>query len=167
MIRKAKPGEQDHLTEISFASKKYWDYPSDFFTIWQDELTITADYIRNNNVYVYESDDQISAYYSLKILEKDLHIGEVEFTAGVWLDHMFVQPQSIKKSIGTQLFKHCIFICSTLDMPQNFSSLHILADPNAAGFYLKLGCKYMQEYPSSIAGRTTPYLKYNLTMAET
>jgi hypothetical protein len=40
-IRRAQDGDDAYLAEISFASKKYWDYPSVYFAIWESELTIT------------------------------------------------------------------------------------------------------------------------------
>ncbi len=44
---KLRAEEAEILTEISFQSKGYWDYPPEYFDIWKDELTITGDYIRN------------------------------------------------------------------------------------------------------------------------
>ena len=34
------------------------------------------------------------------------------------------------------------------------SELRIFADPNAKGFYEKMGAEYLEERPSSIEGRT-------------
>jgi hypothetical protein len=39
--------------------------------------------------------------------------------------------------------------------------LHVLADPHARFFYEKMGCLYQTQWPSSIPGRTLPYLIYN------
>lgn len=50
-IRQAKPAESGDLTSISFASKRYWNYPEEYFEIWEKELTITPEYIDNNIVY--------------------------------------------------------------------------------------------------------------------
>ena len=161
MIRKAEPQERGKLTEISFASKKYWDYPSEYFTVWQSELTITEDYVKDNNVYVYERDSLIIAYYSIIKLINNCRVGEINFVAGLWLDHMFVLPQFMGESIGTKMFSHCVSICPILAKQHLPAFLHILADPNAVDFYIKLGCTFIGEYPSSIHGRTTPYLQYN------
>lgn len=162
MIRKAEPHEHGKLTEISFASKRYWDYPSEYFTTWQNELTITIDYVKNHNVYIYERDSLIIAYYSVIKNTHNCRIGEIDFVAGFWLDHMFVLPQFMGESIGTKMFSHCVSICSTPSEQHIPPLLHILADPHAVGFYIKLGCTFIGEYPSSIYARTTPYLQYNL-----
>lgn len=154
MIRKAKINEYRILTQISFNSKGYWNYPDEYFNIWEKELTITQNYILNNDVYVYEQNDCISGYYSLVELQKDLILSGVRIEAGTWLEHMFILPALIRKGIGKKLFLHCIEQCHS-------KVLKILADPNARFFYEKMGCNFIKEYPSTIEGRTTPYLEYN------
>ena len=44
-IRQAQPIDSELLTEISFAAKKHWNYPDNYYDLWRDELTITKDYI--------------------------------------------------------------------------------------------------------------------------
>ena len=61
MIRQAKRSESELLTELSFASKHYWGYPETYFKIWASELTISSDYIDQNDVFVYEDDGYIAA----------------------------------------------------------------------------------------------------------
>lgn len=50
LIRRAEDKECNTLTSISFAAKRYWKYPEEYFDIWKDELTITEDYINQNEV---------------------------------------------------------------------------------------------------------------------
>jgi len=45
VIRQAKRTESGDLTSISFASKRYWNYPEEYFDVWKKELTITPGYI--------------------------------------------------------------------------------------------------------------------------
>lgn len=41
VIRRAIIAESGDLTSISFASKRYWNYPEEYFNVWEKELTIT------------------------------------------------------------------------------------------------------------------------------
>lgn len=162
MIRQARPDEHQLLTEISFASKKYWDYPVHFFDIWKKELTITKEYILQNTVYVIETAETIVGYYALVELENDLQISRITLKAGLWLEHMFIDPSFIGTGLGRKLFTHCLKTCGLNDI----STIKILADPNAKGFYQKMGCRIIADYPSTIEGRTTPYLEFLLTQAK-
>lgn len=163
MIRSAKTEDSEALTTISFASKGYWKYPNEYFEIWKNELTISQDYIQGNDVFVYEDYGSIIGYYSIVNLEKDIEISGILINSGVWLEHMFIDPQYIGKGIGTKLFSHMREWC----VATNIRKVGILADPNAKIFYEKMGCVYMREYPSTIRGRTTPFLQYNVELLNT
>ncbi len=157
-IREARESEENMLTEISFASKKYWNYPPEYLKIWEPELTITKNYLSRNKVFVYESDKEILAFYSIVNLSEPLILEEVKIEKGVWLDHMFVRPDQIGKGIGKRLFKHLTGYCNE----NSIGEIKILVDPNAKEFYRKMGCKYIKEYPSTIKNRTVPMMIFRV-----
>ena len=64
-IRQAHPDDSVDLTELSFLSKKHWNYPEKYFEIWRDELTITPEYIGKNRVFVAEREGEKVGYYSI------------------------------------------------------------------------------------------------------
>lgn len=152
MIRPGKKEEAQILTKLSFESKGYWGYPKEYFEIWKPELTITPDYIEKNDVLVFESEGTIVGYYSIIELENDMAVSGIKIDKGHWLEHMFVAPKYIGRGIGTIMFNHLRKRCEM----KGIRKLGILADPNARGFYEKMGCNYQGEFPSTIAGRTTP-----------
>ena len=154
MIRKARITEAGLLTDISFASKRYWHYPDEYLLIWKDELTITTNYIENNDVWVIEDNGRVVGYYSIIFLKKPLECAQVILERGFWLEHMFLVPQAIGQGIGRVLFEHIVNCC----MQNQIATLRILADPHAKGFYEKMGCTYQKDIPSTIAGRSTPLL---------
>ena len=154
MLRKAKTKDSKMLSRISYLSKSYWGYPTEYFDIWKDELTITRKYIEENTVYAYEIKNNILGYYSIVELKEDLEISKIIIRKGFWLEHMFVIPKYIGQGIGTKMFIHIREICLSKGVHQ----LGVLADPNAKGFYEKMGCQYQDEFPSTIPNRTTPWL---------
>jgi len=158
-IRRARPEESEELTAISFAAKRYWDYPEAYFDVWTKELTLAEEYLRKNHVYAAEVDGAVVGYYSIVYNESDFRAGQTLIQRGFWLDHIFIQPAHIDKKIGTQLMRHAAALCRSLDCEK----LTILADPNSRGFYEKLGVQYIREVPSNIEGRTVSYFEWNLT----
>jgi GNAT superfamily N-acetyltransferase len=153
-ILPAKIEESGILTAISFESKKYWAYPKHFFETWKNELTISPDYIRQNRVFVFKDKTGIVGYYSIVYLENDMDFSGTVISKGHWLEHMFILPAFIGKGIGRKLFDHLRTICRQ----NRIAGITILSDPNAKGFYEKMGCRYVREIPSSIPNRTTPLL---------
>lgn len=158
MIRRAEIEDAEILTELSFSSKRYWQYPESFFDVWRSELTITKNYISRNDVYVFESREQIVGYYSLVTFDEDLEITGIRITKGTWLEHMFVLPDYIGRLVGSRMFAHLRLMC----LKNEVEVLHVLVDPKARGFYEKMGCTYDREFPSTIAGRTTPLFTLKL-----
>lgn len=158
MIRPAKKEEAEILTKISFKSKGYWNYPQEYFDIWNNELTISPDYIEKNEVYVYELGGAVVGYYSFVELLEDIEISGIMIKKGFWLEHMFIEPENIGNGIGTKMFDHLRKRCLFKDV----NELGILADPNSRGFYEKMGCIFNRDYPSTIKNRTTPYLKLEI-----
>ena len=69
---------------------------------------------------------------------------------GYWLEHIFIRPEFIRKGIGTQLIRDVQKTCKELGIKR----IYIFSDPNAKGFYEKIGADYIKESPSSIEGRT-------------
>ena len=158
MIRPANIEDSDVITRISFESKGYWGYPEEYFEVWKDELTISSGYIQDNSVFVYEDHGLVVGYYSMTELKEDLEVSGIKIDMGYWLEHMFVMPGCIGHGIGTDLFNHLKEQCRA----KGIKGFRILADPHSKGFYESMGCVYLKEYSSTIAGRTTPLLVFGI-----
>lgn len=150
LIRPAMAADSEKLTKISFASKRYWGDPEEYFDVWKAELTITPSYISNNTVYVAEDEGQMIGYFALSEVKNDFQAGNVLVTAGHWLEHIFILPEYVGKGIGTQLMNHLRSLCKA----RSITRVRIFSDPHARGFYAKNGARYLGESPSSIKGRT-------------
>ncbi len=156
IIRSATKKDGKILTEISFSSKNHWNYPTEYFEVWKNELTITNEYIKSNNVKIIETDGEAVGYYSVIELENDLKITNFTMGKGVWLEHVFIRPEYIGKGYGKRLMQHLI----KLSKKHQWKVLKILADPHSTDFYIKLGAKYIKEIPSNIPDRTVSYLEW-------
>ncbi len=147
-IRKAIPTEAELLTELTFISKRFWGYPEELMEKWIEELKITDEYIRTQQVYVATTQGEIIGYYS--IVSEDGLYG---------LDNMFILPAYIGKGVGRLLFSHMLETAEG----SGIKELLITGDPHARGFYEKMGATYLGEKPSSvIPGRTLPCFIYHI-----
>ena len=146
MIRRALPEEASTLTNIALEAKRYWGYPEHWIKHWESDLTISADFIRDNHVYVAEADGEVRGFYALCVSGDKAE-----------LDHMWVTPASIGKGIGKELFLDAMEKAAALAV----RDVGISADPNAAGFYERMGATQIGEVDSPIDGqaRKLPRLK--------
>jgi GNAT superfamily N-acetyltransferase len=137
-IRQALPQEATTLTEIALNAKRYWGYPEDWIQHWQDDLTISPDFISNNEVYVAEREGEIIGFYALVLRDR---LAELE--------HMWVAPGQIGTGVGKELFVHAMQKAAG----ENVSEVEISSDPNAEGFYKRMGAKRIGEDSSEIDGQ--------------
>ncbi len=137
-IRRATATDADKLTEIAHEAKRHWGYPEHWISHWKNDLTISPNYIEINQAYVAEADSQALGFYTL-ILKGD----KAE------LDHMWVKPQHMGTGVGRQLFIHAMRTA----VGQDIAEVEILSDPNAEGFYRKMGAYREGEVASEIDGQ--------------
>ena len=101
-------------------------------------------------VFVAKTKSRVSAYYSIVHVEQEFFAGDTKVEKGYWLEHMFVLPEHIGKGVGAAMYLHARQYCRD----NGIDALMIFADPNAKGFYEKMGAQYIEERPSGIAGRS-------------
>ena len=146
-IRSASAADAQALTTIALEAKRYWGYPEHWIKHWESELTISPEYIRDNHVYVHEDDGEIRGFYALCV---DGNKAE--------LDHMWVTPAAIGSGIGKELFLDAMERAAKL----NVNAVEISSDPNAAGFYKRMGATQIGEVDAPVDGqpaRKLPRLK--------
>jgi N-acetylglutamate synthase-like GNAT family acetyltransferase len=149
-IREASTDEAPVLTQIAHDAKRHWGYPEHWIQHWQEDLTISSDFISNNEVYVAERECEIIGFYALVIGD---HRAELE--------HMWVAPTHIGTGVGKELFIHAMQTAAG----ETVSEVEISADPNAEGFYTRMGARRVGEVISEIDGeaRHLPHLTVDTT----
>lgn len=147
IITRASAKDHRELTRISFAAKRYWNYPEEYYEIWRDELTITPEYIQVNKVYTASREGVITGFYSI-----------MSSGGKSYLDHMFIDPHYHKQGIGTLLMQHAV----KHQKETGISELTIYVDPNAAGFYDKIGAEKTGTIQSNIKNRLIPVYRMAL-----
>ena len=50
-VVRARPEQAERLTQIAYAAKSFWGYPSQWIELWHNQLTITKQFILQNEVY--------------------------------------------------------------------------------------------------------------------
>ncbi len=147
-ITKANTNDYRVLTDITKKSKAYWGYSDEQMKKWSDLLTITEEYIQNNEVYKLIINQSIVAYYSYFEIEKN----------SVRLDNLFVSPENIGKGYGKLLMNDFI-----LKIKKSEAQRIILdADPNAQKFYESFGFVKIGEIRTSIKDRFLPIMELKL-----
>src|SRR4051812_36609225 len=147
MIVRARPEYAQALTEIAHAAKRHWGYPENWIAAWREILTMRPEFIAANLGYVAVEEERMVGFYVLTTEEDGIH-----------LDHLWILPAAMGRGIGRALFKHAAMQARRL----GFDSIQIEADPNAAGFYERMGGFRVGTASSEVCGeaRKLPLLVY-------
>ncbi len=137
-IRRALPEEADMLSQIAFAAKSHWGYPKRWMELWKPQLTFSPEYFEENESWVVEINGAPVAFYTL--LEQHRH---------AWIENLWVSPARIGKGVGKRLFLHAL----NRSRQRGFQKLQLEADPNAVGFYEKMGMYKLCERQYELEGQ--------------
>jgi ribosomal protein S18 acetylase RimI-like enzyme len=147
-IKEASINDNEILTEITKKSKAYWGYSAEQILKWNNNLTISRDYIENNSVFKLVNNTEIVGYYSYLIKEEK----------NVILDNLFILPEYIGKGFG----KHLMIDFLNRMKNEKFEKITLNSEPNAENFYLKIGFKKIGELETSIKNRFMPIMEMTL-----
>jgi GNAT superfamily N-acetyltransferase len=129
----------DRLREIAFAAKAHWGYDRQLVREWADSIDF-----EDGRIVLVEDD---VAWASL------LPQGDVCVLEDLW-----VEPEAMGRGVGTKLFQRAAERARDLGA----SRLEWEAEPNAVGFYEKMGGRLVGERVSSW-GRTLSVMGVDLT----
>lgn len=147
LLRAALPGEAGILTDLCLRSKAVWGYDAAFMAACRAEIT-AQDFARSR-IQVAVQDGRIIA---MAQLAQHGRIADI--------DKLFVDPAALRTGAGRQLFAWCVETARAAGAV----AVTVVADPDAAGFYRRMGMMEDGKEPSgSIPGRMLPKLHVALT----
>ena len=149
-IRPVRPEEAEILSQIAITAKRHWNYPEQWMKLWIPQLTFGPAYFEANESWAADSADHaVLAFYTLQ--DRD----------GIaWLENIWVLPTYMGQGVGKDLFTHAL----TRARERGFKTMRLEAEPNAIGFYEKMGMRKVGEYQYELDGqpRILPIMEINL-----
>jgi len=132
-IRAAQRGEASLLSALCVRSKAHWGYDAEFMRLSWRSLQIDPTAIEEGRVFV-------------AVDQRDRPLGVVDCAflgEDVDLMHLFVEPTALGRGVGRALFSTAI----EWTRAQSRRTLLIASDPNAVGFYRRLGAVDADSFP--------------------
>jgi len=158
-LRSPRRDEAATLIDLCLRSKAVWGYDEEFMQACRGDLTLdegfmqacrgdltlTASLIRPSYVRVAEIRERLVGVAQVNVKEE---LAE--------LDKLFIEPTRLRSGAGKALFEWAV----TIARDAGAVTMVIDADPNAAGFYRRMGAVDDGMAPSgTIPGRFVPRLK--------
>lgn len=149
-FRQAVASDASELTRIAFAAKRHWDYPEEWIELWADELTVDAEYVEANWVLAATVGPQIVGWCAV-----------THDRGENWLDYCWVLPAAAGNGVGRALVARAFGYAAE----SQSRTLKVISDPNAEGFYRRLGFRRTGDRPSRPEGRRLPVLEADVADA--
>jgi len=134
----ATPDQAESLTQIAFAAKRHWGYPERWIQIWSPLLTISPEFIETHDTCVAYVGGEPVGFCAISVEGERASV-----------EHLWVLPDNMGMGIGAALSRHMISRCKDLGV----HVLEIESDPNAQGFYERMGAKVVGEHISEVEGQ--------------
>lgn len=147
-IETAQKEDSVTLTDITYKGKAFWGYSAEQLERWKNELTISPEYIEKHETYKLLIEHETIGYYSFLKIDDDT----------IKLDNIFLLPEYIGKGYGRILMLDCIHKSKILQAKR----IILDAEPNAEGFYKRLGFETYNRMESSIKRRLLPQMELYL-----
>ena len=147
MIRPARPDEGELLREIAVAAKSHWGYEPDWVREWAARGDFSPQALRDRDVFVAEIDGGVVGWAAA------VFAGDVW-----WLDDLWIVPEAMRVGIGRRLFQHA----ATLGRQRGATRMEWEAEPNALGFYEKMGARHVRDNAPNEWGRVIAVMAVDL-----
>jgi len=146
-FRRAAPDEAERLTEVTLESKAHWGYDQEFMDLARPSLTVTPEYLEANECWVAEMGAATVGWFSL-----------VPTADGLLLDNFFLLPAHIGSGLGRLMWNHALRRAEAAGADR----VTLEADPNAAGFYERMGAHRTGSARAPDTGRDLPVYEFRL-----
>ena len=140
--------EVSELTRLAFMAKRHWGYPEAWLELWRSELEYTATRFESEHILVAEIEGRLVGVGSISVEPPE---AELE---GLW-----VHPAAMRRGVGRALFEELRRAASE----RGGADLIVVSDPQAVGFYQRMGAAVIGTVESRPAGRLLPRLRVSLT----
>jgi GNAT superfamily N-acetyltransferase len=148
VIRSVAPDEGERLREIAIAAKSHWGYDVDRVREWAAMGDFSATGLLQKNVYVAAVGGRAVGWAAA------IERGDVW-----WLDDLWIEPGWIGKGIGSRLFRHA----AERGRRAGAARMEWEAEPNALGFYEKMGGRQVRDGEASVWGRVNAVMGIDLS----
>jgi GNAT superfamily N-acetyltransferase len=147
-IRPVVPDEGERLREIAIAAKGYWGYDRDRVTDWAATGDLSPAALRQKDFYLAAVKGRVVGWAAA--------IGKGDVW---WLDDLWIEPEWMGKDIGSRLFRHM----AERGRRAGRVRMEWEAEPNALGFYEKMGGRYLRNSEPGVWGRVNAIMGLDLS----
>jgi GNAT superfamily N-acetyltransferase len=145
--RLAARDSNERLRRIAVAAKAHWGYPRERVLEWAAKGDFAAETLGRLEIWVAQEGREIAGWASL-----------VPGDEVAWLEDLWVEPPWMRRGVGSALFA----AVADEARRRGAARLEWEAEPNAIGFYRRMGGRYVRDSPRTEWGRVLQIMGVDL-----
>jgi GNAT superfamily N-acetyltransferase len=146
-IRPVALDEGERLRKIAIAAKGSWGYDLDRVRGWAAMGDFSPAGLGKKDFYIAAVEGRVIGWAAA--------IGQGDVW---WLDDLWIEPEWMGKGIGSRLFRHA----AEGGRRAGAVRMEWEAEPNALGFYEKMGGRYLRDSEAGVWGRVNAVMGLDL-----
>lgn len=136
-VRTAVGDDANAASTVARRAKAAWNYPPAWLDEWRDALTLTSEYLTTHKSFVAVQGNEVVGVCVLEIHDSSAS-----------LEHVWIAPECQRRGVGRRLVATALDVAARLGL----SRVEVDADPNAEGFYARLGARRLGAIPAPMPG---------------
>lgn len=138
IFEKATAEDCQALSELAVRSKRHWGYSKEAMELWNQNLTITEDFLNSHTVIKATLEDDIVGFFALEEIKPTTRIAQY------WIDTPYM-----RKGYGSEMFKYL----KDFLRQKNVEKATIVLDPNGLAFFENKGAKVLNKIEHKVKNK--------------
>lgn len=128
----------EELSAVAIRSKRHWGYSKEAMELWNQNLTITEDFINSHTVIKATLEDEIVGFFALEEIKPTTRIAQY------WVDTPFM-----RKGYGSVMYDYLRNYLKN----RNVEKVTLVMDPNGMAFFEKKGAKILNKIEHKVKNK--------------
>lgn len=134
----ATPEDAEELSAVAIRSKRHWGYSKEAMELWNQNLTITEDFLKEHTVIKATLEDEIVGFFALEEIQPTTRIAQY------WVDTPYM-----RKGYGSVMYDYLQGYLKS----RNVEKVTLVLDPNGIAFFEKKGATILNKIEHKVKNK--------------
>ncbi|MGB6082764.1 GNAT family N-acetyltransferase [Moheibacter sp.] len=130
--------DAEDLSAVAVRSKRHWGYSKEAMELWNQNLTITEDFLNSHTVIKATLEDEIVGFFALEEIQPVTRIAQY------WIDTPYM-----RKGYGTVMYNYLRDYLKK----RNVEKVTLVLDPNGMSFFERKGAKILERIEHKVKNK--------------
>lgn len=138
IFESATTDDVEELSAVAIRSKRHWGYSKEAMELWNQNLTITEDFVQTHTVIKATLEDEIVGFFALEEIKPTTRIAQY------WIDTPYM-----RKGYGSVMYDYLRNYLKS----KNVEKVTLVMDPNGLAFFERKGAKILSKIEHKVKNK--------------